>query len=415
MDSTILDKITEGTSTCYLTKIALKDFVESLPGNYKDYEVQREIVSNTYLDNLIDTVLQKKHIPPIVLVAEQGKFIVHEKTLTITEFKILDGLQRTFRLKLIWDTLQLFQTEVAISNDILSMRRLQLSRKYSEQLDKINSNSRILESIIKYYNDSFNGVNPPNVTDCFASYQWFEIWTNLTPQEEVNKMLVLNAGHKPVKTQHQLELLFLHLIPIIKKSNLNTFDLIREKNSNSTVFSKNRSAGQFHFSHLITSILSLNEGKPITANVNLVHKAQAVDFDIEEYDKYFNYDFLHRFVEILLNLDQSLSKKFPANSLGIKWMGREVSLVGMFAALGKYGKENSLDPVSLLNEFQNKVVEKAERLNLDDFEKVRNNLDLSKVNIGTVNKNAVYNATYVILSENNQIINWTNYFKGQSA
>lgn len=415
MKSTILDNITEGTSTCYLAKIALKDFVEALPGNYKDYEVQREIVSNTYLDNLIDTVLQRKHIPPIVLVVEEGKFTVNANTLTITEFKILDGLQRTFRLKLIWDTLQLFKTEISNSQEILSLKRLQLSRKYSEQLDKINSNSKILESVIKYYNNNFNSASPPDVADCFNSYQWFEIWTNLTPQEEVSKMLVLNAGHKPVKTQHQLELLFLHLIPIIKKSNLNSFDLIREKNSNSTTFSKNRTAGQFHFSHLITSILSLNEGKPITVNVNLVHKAQAVDFDIEEYDKYFNYDFLRRFVEVLLNLDKSLSEKFSSNSLGMKWMGREVSLVGMFAALGKYGKENSLAPVSLLNEFQSRVVEKPEKLNLEDFEKVRNNLDLSKVNIGTVNKNAVYNATYDILSDIEQNIMWSKYFKGQSA
>ena len=69
MKGKILDKIKEKDSTCYLVKIQLKEFVTSLPEGYKDYEVQREIVNNTYLDTLIDTVLEKKHIPPIAQVA----------------------------------------------------------------------------------------------------------------------------------------------------------------------------------------------------------------------------------------------------------------------------------------------------------------------------------------------------------
>ncbi|MFZ1298621.1 MAG: hypothetical protein WAT16_11290 [Saprospiraceae bacterium] len=406
MKGKILDKIKEKDSTCYLVKIQLKEFVTSLPEGYKDYEVQREIVNNTYLDTLIDTVLEKKHIPPIVLVADADKFQEASNELQIEEFKILDGLQRTYRLKLIWDSIEFFQTEMLKSHEILELKRIQLSKKYSSTLDNINSNSKILESII-----SFHKTNPKiDIKSCFDSFQWFEVWTNLTPQEEVRKMLVLNAGHKPVKTQHQLELLFLNLIPIIKKSELKEFELIREKKSNSTVFSKNRVKGQFHFSHLITSILSFHEGKPITANVNLVHKAQSSDFDIDEFDRFFNYDFLHKFIESLLKFDTALETTY--NGQGTKWLGREISLVGTFAALGKYMKENELSPLKTIEKFNSEIIENPSILNLTEFENARNNLDLSKINIGTVNKNAVYNGIYALLKGTENSITWTNYFKG---
>jgi len=407
MEGIILDHIEEGSSYCFLTKIILRDYVNSLSQSYQEYEVQREIVSNTYLDNLVETVLFQKHIPPIVLVVDEGMYKIKDNNIEITEFKILDGLQRTFRLKLIWETIKFFKDELKISNEILSLKRLQLSRKYSERLGDLNSNSKILESIINFYNSL---VIKEDIDKCFANSQWFEVWSNLNPQQEVNKMLILNAGHKPVKTQHQLEILFLNLIPIIKKAELERFQLIREKNSNSTVFSKNREIGQFHFSHLITAILSLNEGKPITANVNLVHKAQSTDFEIDDFEKYFNYSFLHKLLSLLLKFDDSLKSEFK--DLGTKWLGREVSMVGIFAALGRYAHTNLKTPDEILDIFDDELIKKPEKLNLAEFENVRNHLDLSKINIGTVNKNAVYNGIYELLNGKTESINWVIYFKG---
>jgi hypothetical protein len=408
MKGKILDKIQENHSTCYLTKIVLSDFVQSLSDNYQDYEVQREIVNNTYLDNLVDTVLEQRHIPPIVLVVDDGNFTLNGDNIELKQFKILDGLQRTFRIKLIWETIQFFKEEVHLSDDILTMTRLSLSRRYSERLEEINSNSKILESIINFYN--LNSSTEENIDHCFNNYQWFEIWSNLTPQEEVNKMLILNAGHKPVKTQHQLEILFLNLLPIFKKTDLGQFQLFRQKESNSTIFSKNRKKGQFHFSHLITAILSLNEGKPITANVNLVHKAQSTDFNIDEFSKFFNYEFLHKLIALLLKFDDALEQAYGEK--GTKWLGREVSMVGIFAALGKYGINNFQSPTELLDKLEHDIINNPQSLDLENFERTRNSLDLSKINIGTVNKNAIYDGVFAIFNGQVESINWLNYFKG---
>lgn len=203
MKGEILDKFSEGESNCYLLKVNLKDYIESLPSDYQEYEIQREIVNNIYLDKLIDTLLEKKHIPLIVLISNEGEYITRTKkqsTIKINKFKILDGLQRTYRLKSIYDTINLY---LSINNESVNdMSRYNLARKFSEDLDKINSSSLILYKIVRFF--SSKDTDP---TSIFDRDQWFELWVNLSPEEEVNKMLVLNAGHKPVKTRHQLELL----------------------------------------------------------------------------------------------------------------------------------------------------------------------------------------------------------------
>ncbi len=54
-------------------------------------------------------------------------------------------------------------------------------------------------------------------------------------------------------------------------------------------------------------------------------------------------------------------------------------------------------------------------LNLDDFERWRNNLELSKVNIGNVNKREVYNATRQFLEgRDNGPIQWGEIGEGDN-
>ena len=68
MNVEILDIYKENSTMCFLVKGTLEDFIKSLEDDYREYEVQREIVSNDFLDDLVETVLEKKHIPNIVLV-----------------------------------------------------------------------------------------------------------------------------------------------------------------------------------------------------------------------------------------------------------------------------------------------------------------------------------------------------------
>jgi len=402
----ILDERDDKNNKCFLSSISLEEYVNALPSSYQDYDVQREIVSNVYLDHLVDTVLTRCHIPPIVLVIEGTDYSRDGNILEIGAFKILDGLQRTFRLQAIRKTIEFCCRELDQNEDYLSWTKFKFSRTYSSQLHEFNSNTDVLRSVVEV----FQRDGKENLLKTFSeNNQWFEIWSGLTPQEEVRKMLMLNAGHKPVSTRHQLELLFLNLLPILRDGDGQDFTLVREKQINATQFSKRRKIGTFHFAHVITALLSFNAGKPVAPSANLIQNLQSTDPDLESYLKLADPKVLRSIVIFLVRLDRTLTEQYAEN--GCLWMGREVSLAGLFGALGAFADETDSDRIDVLNSFYEICKQHPGILNLQQFEDARNNLDLSKVNIGNVNRTAIFNAILEILKYTPpSTLNWKKYF-----
>jgi hypothetical protein len=143
--------------------------------------------------------------------------------------------------------------------DYLTWNKFKFSRAFSNDLRGFDSNTDVLRAVVAVFKEK----GKAGLLQTFKENgQWFEIWTGLSADEEVRKMLTLNAGHKPVKTRHQLELLFLNLLPILREGEGQGFTLVREKEISATQFSKGRQSGSFHFAHIITSLLSFYEAKP---------------------------------------------------------------------------------------------------------------------------------------------------------
>ncbi|WP_047447823.1 hypothetical protein [Alistipes sp. ZOR0009] len=411
----ILDSRNDGNSQCFLAKFSLFDYLTNLPENYKEYDIQREVVNtNVYLDKIIETVLNKNHIPPIVIVL--GDYHQEEKHIQFSSdnYKILDGLQRTHRLKMIYDTYLLFKSELETDSSILELKKFQLSRIFSQKLYTIKSNYKILYRIIEFYKN----YNINDLDNVFThNHLWFELWTNLNSAQQVEKMLLLNAGHKPVKLKHQLELLFINdlLKEFSSKEKFNNFSLIREKEMNSTSFSKSRDFGQFHFSQLISSLIAFDKGQIIVTNTSLISQVQDKDFVIQDLSSELSYTYINDFVEFLLDFDEILKLNY---SNEIKWFGREASLVGLFAALGNYRQAKEIEnPKELFNLMISFLKKHPTILNLNDYDNGRRLLDLSKINFGTVNRKVVFNAFKNLLEriENPQIfqeepINWNAHF-----
>ena len=406
MKAIILDSRADNGSNCFLCRLTLEEYVVGLPQTYRDYEIQREIVNNVYLDRLVDTVLLRRHIPPIVLVVEAKNFNHAGREATFKTFKILDGLQRTFRLQAIKRTVDFCVQQLDKTEDYTSWNKFKLSREFSETLRKMDSNTEILRSVLEYRKRS--GEN--KLRETFSeNTQWFEIWTGLSPTDEVGKMLTLNAGHKPVKIRHQLELLFLNLLPTLQQGMGADFKLVREKEVSATQFSKNRSVGSFHFAHILTSLLSLHDGKAVAPTTSLVQSIQSSEAGIEEYQEITTPKFLIDFVSFLVSLDRLLSAQYP--SIGVLWMGREISLSGLFGALGAFSKEFKQDRSLVMKKLLSVVEHYPNILDLQDFENQRNNLDLSKVNIGNVNRNAVFNAVLDLLNNPKpRKVDWRRHF-----
>jgi len=87
MDLHILSKKLEDGHACYLCEATLEEYISELPEDYYRYDIQRGIESNVYLDNLIDTVLKNRHIPPIVLVVENNDY--QYRSDDVSAYKIL--------------------------------------------------------------------------------------------------------------------------------------------------------------------------------------------------------------------------------------------------------------------------------------------------------------------------------------
>jgi hypothetical protein len=393
-----LDIKSEDGAICHLIKSSLSEYLSSLPEDYASYDVQRAIVGNSYLDKLVLTIINRRHIPSITLVLEDG---VDLQTKNIESFKILDGLQRTHRLKIINETKNLLLQKIVNNHEELS--EFQLKRKYRNELVSIGSSSYILIELKKFYD--LHGSEA--LEDCFTkNYQWFEAWSGLSASEQVQKMLLLNAGHKPVNIRHQLELLFNNTYVMFAEVKAGHIKISREKEISSASHSKQRHIGDFHFSHLISSIISYAERKPISTNSDFIESIQSDKDRYSELTEIFTYEFLESFVRVLYKIDFAADQYFGHE--GVQWMGRDTSLSGMFAALGAKSKtpKEFINKCELLAQnFQNSAI--------SDYEVARKNIDLAKINIGAVSKRAIFKS-FANLIENNfsTPINWHIAFDG---
>jgi len=92
-------------------------------------------------------------------------------------------------------------------------------------------------------------------------------------------------------------------------------------------------------------------------------------------------------------------------------MGREVTLAGLFGAIGDYAKSHEEAPGNAIRRLVDIVKDHPKVLRLDEFEAQRNSLDLSKVNIGNINRAAVFSATRELLEKSGSVrIDWSRHF-----
>ncbi|WP_155804859.1 hypothetical protein [Photobacterium halotolerans] len=391
----ILDEKKEGNATCYLCKAELKEYIESLPEDYKDWDIQRGIISNSYLDKMIDTVLEDKHIPPIVLISDN----LNLTELTIEDFNILDGLQRTYRLKVIFDSILFLKSKLEEDDNFINIPPLSLSRNHSDEIQRSGASASVIRRLISEVKSGNTSLD-----DIFKSFQWFEVWVNLTKPEQVEKMIILNAGHKNVSIKHQAEIIFSILYPELRSATSGNLEIIRERDINLVTFSKKRSVGQFHLSHLVSSLASLELSKPVTLNSNFIQKLQNDDITLKS-----SYIEIKELCKFLADFDIKVQEQFGDESL--RWLGKDVVLSGIFGAIGKRASELNHSLTDEMGLSRKIIFDNIKNLNITDFESTRNNVDLSKVNIGDINKKAVYTAIYDFLNTPKNVINWGKYFK----
>ncbi len=394
-------------SICYMCEGTLEDYIKSIPDRYREYDIQRGIVkNNVYLENLTLTILEKKYIPSIVLVAE-NILRKEDNNLVIEKYKILDGLQRTYRIKLIYNAYNLYLEKISDNKkeEIENKTKFRLSRDLKNELEENNTDIFYLWTIIKFYKDKKVDKN------IFKDFiQWFEVWDKLDKNEQIDKMLLLNAGHKSMDLKHQLELLFLN---IISDNYLEKF--IRSKEINATYFYKHKIQGDLHLTHTISALIAFDKCEPILLNQKYLQELhEDTDNELKQIKVFFMDNNLEKFINFFKQLDELIYKHYK--KVGLEWIGRESVLIGMFASFGKYFKsrydKKTKDLDNCFGDIIEKIKDNIENLKIDEFNKAKESVNIAKVNIGDLFKYSTYYYFCQIL-KNNQYNNkdWKTIFK----
>lgn len=400
----VIDTFEEGSAKGYFCRVGALDFIESLPDEFKDYFVQRGIVSNRYLDTLWETLEQGLHIPIIVIVSDPRNENSPNPDL-LGNWKILDGLQRTNRLKIIVDTARFIDQEVAVQKGLFGDSHLDVRRLTKHHKARLNELDCPPVLFAKMVRTKAEKPNQPLLDLIAKNTLWLELWVGLTENEQIKKMLLLNAGHKSVSIKHQIELLFSAYLPIFKDAFPG--GIVREREQSSMAYSKGRTQGQFFFAHLVTAFESLKLGKPVSTNADFAagvaneSQSSADTFiDVSEED-------LRDFSDFLVILDRG----FDAD-IEVRWLGREVVLAGLFAAIGASSKQAKVPFTQTYAKLTSDVSGFKNWLDLEQFEAVRNSQDTGSVNIGNMNKNAVMFAVKEYLDISCvDAVNWSRYFR----
>ena len=358
----------------YLATCNLLEYLESLNDEFFNYDIQRRIVKNSYLDKLWTTIYKGEPLPTITLTADACD------NNRIGDFEILDGLQRTFRL---W--------AIKYLNELVENLQTKDVGELIDAMKNDNNGIRLLDSKVinrsilrKLIND--DRINIESLMECYKQQEVIlNIWSGLNDEEVINKMLTLNAGQRSVSSTHQFELMFLHYFNKLQIPN--DVQIVRECDDEYYfVKNKERKCGQMLMSSIIIAIQSFIEQKPI--RIQTANALRINDSVVEESSaSFFTKNNLEIFIKLLFKLD----KKFYREQFGT-WIMKDTTVSGLFAAMGAvYNHENFYDVGLMLDFIQKKIAFLSEdNIKHDEFQEAYNNLSSVAVNIGNAVRKAVY-------------------------
>lgn len=374
-------KILDNKPGWILGKVSLLEYIKSLTEENFRYEIQRGIVSNPFLDTILDAVVENKPLAPVSLVSKD--FEDGDKTLSINQFNILDGLQRTFRFWIYYQLAKLAKEKNSNDYRLVTKEFKTICDDYS-----LAVSPRQVRGLFKHD----NAINVWNLNELYSDFDlYLYIWTDLSLDQEIKQMLILNAGQKQMSLNHQFELIYMRLFEE------NTFDegkikILRSKDGKIT----NRNIGEYSMSTVIIGVQSLVNMKPMRLSRDMLYKDDFQnDMLLSSMDGVFTIGFVRKFLDMFNILD----KKISVNQEYSNWFAKDTTISGMMAGIGQHIQALNHDSSYVLANLSQSVesIVGAEAFRLDEYNKVYSELSGAKVNIGKVLRRAVMIYTQNVL------------------
>lgn len=215
-----------------------------------------------------------------------------------------------------------------------------------------------------------------------------EIWVNIAFFPLAYRMLLLNAGQRPMSMKHQIDILSGGLANDLR--DINSIEIFRVKDHKRRV-----RPGQFHLSTLAQAFQAWMQRSPNVDRTNLVVETMVVDealeslgIDLTSEDGH-QRDGFRQFIEWIVTLDQALGEEQN------RFFGNETVVLGFAAAIGFAHKNDTLQdrlPSAMAKLIAEAQKDAVDALGVDLFEQVRKTVDTRRSNVGEWTRGLVFRA-----------------------
>jgi hypothetical protein len=216
-----------------------------------------------------------------------------------------------------------------------------------------------------------------------------EIWVGIPFYSLAYRMLLLNAGQKPMSMKHQIDILSRGLADDLK--DLPGIEIITIKDHKRRV-----KPGQFHLSTLAQAFQAWLQRNPNVDVSNMVVETLIVDealetlgVDLQSGDGGSHRDSFREFVTWLIALDNIFGDE------NNRFLGNDTVVLGIAAAVGfAYKNEQLRDRVqpamdNLLTEAKNNP---EDPIGINSFDELRRSIDTRRSNVGEATREFVFRA-----------------------
>ncbi len=353
VEALAIDRDDRLRSYCVTAKCSYRDFLWLTAGAERNLEIQRSIIKGTKAYATLRSDLKRGCVlPPIVLavtvdLAEDPEIALVHKHLkqlssdlcgVVSEnVYVIDGLQRTNAI-----------------------------RQTAEELEP-EAREAFLERSLRV-----------------------EMWLNIPFSAIAYRMLLLNAGQRPMSVKHQVEVLSSKLVGDL--AGVPQLDIFRVLDTR-----RRTQPGQFALAKIAQAFQAWLQGQPNLDLRNTVMEELLAESAIEVLGQTVpvgankaSPDGFQRYVTWLVELDVALGVE------NISFLGNETVILGLSAAVGAMERNETLSsrvwPAlgGLLAAVQKNA--NSDPIAVRTFEALRQGIDSSKVNVGVATREMVFNA-----------------------
>lgn len=213
-----------------------------------------------------------------------------------------------------------------------------------------------------------------------------EIWVGISFGAIAYRMLLLNAGQKPMSIKHQVEILSFKLRDDL--ASIEGIDIFTSKEKR-----RRRQPGQFHLSVLAQSFQAWIQRQPNIDMTNTVMEELLAESAIETLGAALSTresdDAFKDLIRWIVDTDQKLGVDY------LEFFGNDTVMLGLSAAVGEFGADEDLrhDMMTALETLTKRLnSEGPSAIGIELFNKLRRGIDSKKFNVGAATRDMVSKA-----------------------